>query len=54
MTDTKYRNKNDLNVLKLCEVNTFGFTNFFYKHMLKMSAFYPTKQKSFIPKTKII
>ena len=27
-----------------------GFTKFFFKQMLKVSAFYLTKQKSFIPK----
>ena len=31
-----------------------GFTKFFFKHMLKVSAFYLEKQKSFIPKENMI
>ena len=31
-----------------------GFTNFFFKQMLKVSVFYLEEQKSFIPKTNII
>ena len=30
----------------------WGFTKFFFKQMLKFSAFYPEKQKSFIPEKK--
>ena len=42
----KNGNKNCLNELKFCEVSQ----NFFFKQMLKVSAFYLEKQKSFIPK----
>ena len=44
----KIKNNNCLNELKW-----WGFTKFYFKQMLKVSAFYHEKQKSFIPKKNI-
>ena len=45
----KNENKSCLNELKFHEISR-NFTKFFFKQLLKVSAFYLEKQKSFIPK----